>query len=292
MLKLSSLFLLFCVCGLCFGCKSINEKQSIVYQINDSDIEMVKVEGGTFTMGSINKKKTNQSITLDDYYIGKYEVTVAQFYSFIADTGYKTDAEKFGGCNVMVDKKKALRKDVNWQCDVKGNLKNKQSWDHPVIFVSWNDANAFCSWLSDKTNRLFRLPTEAEWEYAARGGNKSKEYIYSGSNDIDSVAWFGYYDANRIKGNSGFETHRVGEKCPNELGIYDMSGNVWEWCTDLETNDSCQVIRGGCWDNYAKRCTVINRIGFMPTDRDAGVGFRVAYSYYNRHKSSFDIPVD
>lgn len=135
MLKLSSLFLLFCVCGLCFGCKSINEKQSIVYQINDSDIEMVKVEGGTFTMGSINKKKTNQSITLDDYYIGKYEVTVAQFYSFIADTGYKTDAEKFGGCNVMVDKKKALRKDVNWQCDVKETLKTSNHGIIPLFLL-------------------------------------------------------------------------------------------------------------------------------------------------------------
>lgn len=277
MIKISSscgLFLL--VCYLLSGCRTLDEKQSIAYQVDDNHIEMIKVKGGTFMMGGSDEGTPKQLVTLADYYIGKYEVTVALFNSFIAETNYKTDAEKDGGCSVMVEKRRILRKDVNWRCDSKGNLRSRQAWEHPVIFVSWNDANAFCKWLSGKTGRRFRLPTEAEWEYAARGGNKSQGRIYSGSNDIDSVAWFGYYDKNRVIGNSGFETHQVGKKHPNELGIHDMSGNVWEWCVDLEKNDSCQIIRGGCWDNYAKRCLVVNRMEYTSMGRDAGIGFRVA----------------
>lgn len=275
MIKHSSLYNSFLLaCCLC-GCRSFNENSNIVYKVDDSHIEMVWVKGGTFVMGDNNKEESKPSVTLDDYYIGKYEVTVALFHAFVADSNYKTDAEQYGGCSVVIEKKRTLREDVNWRCDSKGRIKSRQTWNHPVIFVSWNDANAFCKWLSNKTGRLFRLPTEAEWEYAARGGKKSQGYLYSGSNDIDSVAWFGYYDKDRIIGNSGFETHPVGRKYPNELGIHDMSGNVWEWCADLDTSDSCRIIRGGGWDNYAKRCSTVNRMGFMPVERDAGVGFRV-----------------
>lgn len=276
MTKTYSLFIL--IACLCCASDRIDDKQSMVYEVNGNRLEMVRVKGGTFVMGNYDQDKSGQSTTLDDYYISKHEITVALFYSFVAQTHYETDAEKQGGCSVMVDQKKTLRKDVNWRCDIKGNISNSQTWDHPVIFVSWNDANAFCKWLSNKTGKLFRLPTEAQWEYAARGGDRSKGYKYSGSNDIDSVAWFGYYDVDRIQGNSGFNTHPVGEKLPNELGIHDMSGNVWELCTNLDPADSCQAIRGGCWDNYARRCTVINRMDYMSTERDAGVGFRVVES--------------
>lgn len=271
--KLCKLLILICCLS---GCRTIYEKQSIVYQVDDNCIEMIRVKGGTFMMGGFDKGEPKQSVTLDNYYIGKHEVTVAQFHSFVAETNYKTDAEKDGGCIVTVNKERVLRADVNWRCDSKGNLRSKQTWDHPVLFVSWNDANAFCKWLSSKTGKQFHLPTEAEWEYAAQGGNKSQGYAYSGSNHIDSVAWFGYYDVNRVIGNSGFETHPVGKKHPNELGIHDMSGNVWEWCVNSERNDSCQIVRGGCWDNYARRCLVVNRMELIPMYRDMGIGFRVA----------------
>lgn len=126
--------------------------------------------------------------------------------------------------------------------------------DRPVENVSWNDCQDFITKLNAKTGLKFRLPTEAEWEYAARGGNKSQGYKYSGNNDIELVAWY--------EGNSGKETHSVGTKQPNELGIYDMSGNVWEWCQDWYnkkyysisnqtnpnglSNGSKHVVRGGC----------------------------------------------
>lgn len=276
MIKISILYCLALFVCCMSGCGALDKKQSILYQVDDNCIEMIRVQGGTFMMGMDAQGESGHSVILNDYYIGKYEVTVAQFHSFIAETNYQTDAEKDGGCEVVVEGKRILRADVNWRCDNRGIQRSRQTWDHPVIFVSWNDANAFCNWLSAKTGRQFQLPTEAQWEFAARGGDKSQGYIYSGSNHIDSVAWFGYYDLDRRVGNSDFETHPVGKKQPNELGIHDMSGNVWEWCADLEQTDSCRIIRGGCWDNYARRCLVVNRMGDIPKGRNSGVGFRVA----------------
>lgn len=152
----------------------------------------------------------------------------------------------------------------------------------PVETVSWDDCQEFIRKLNSMTGQKFRLPTEAEWEYAARGGNKSKGYIYSGSNNIDSVSW---YD-----GNSGDETHPVATKSPNELGIYDMSGNVWEWCNDwygsysssAQTNPtgpysgSRRVDRGGGWGCNAWLCRVSDRRRDAPDDRYFNLGLRLA----------------
>ena len=205
-------------------------------------IDMVRVEAGTFTMGATpemkdpwkEEKPTHQVTLTNDYYIGKYEVTQALWQAVMGNnpSGFKGD-----------------------------NL--------PVELVSWNDCQEFISKLNRITGKMFRLPTEAEWEYAARGGNKSRGYQYSGSNNLLDVAW---YDD-----NSGNKTHAVGTKQPNELGIYDMSGNVYEWCQDRYGvyNSSSQinptganseydcVFRGGSWNNDAGFCRSSDR-RFMP----------------------------
>ncbi len=248
---------------------------------------MVLVAGGTFQMGSNAgdaDEKPVHSVTLSDFYIGKYEVTLNQFKKFIDETGYQTDADKDGGSYIWIGSKWEKRGGVNWKCDAAGNIRTQNDYNHPVIHVSWNDADAYCTWLSRKTGKKYRLPTEAEWEYAARGGNKSSGYTYSGSNNIGDVAWYNE--------NSGSETHPVGQKQSNELGLYDMSGNVWEWCNDWYGSDyyqssptsnpkgpsdgSGRVSRGGSWSGNARDCRAANRSADYPDNRDNGMGFRLA----------------
>ena len=223
------------------------------------NIDMVRVEAGTFTMGATpemknpdNDEKPTHRVTLtNDYYIGKYEVTQAL-----------------------------------WQM-VMGNNPSEFKGDNlPVETVSWYDCQEFISKLNRITGKMFRLPTEAEWEYAARGGNKSRGYQYSGSNNLSDVAWYG--------NNSGDETHAVGTKQPNELGIYDMSGNVDEWCQDWKgayssssqvnptgaNSGSSRVIRGGSWDASAWGwgCRSSYRSCTLPGNRYYGFGLRLVLS--------------
>ena len=153
--------------------------------------------------------------------------------------------------------------------------------NNPVEQVSWNEAQEFCKKLSELTGKKYRLPTEAEWEYAARGGKKSKGYKYSGSNTIEDVAW--YYSTSKNN------TYSVGQKQPNELGIYDMSGNVWEWCSDRfgsytsspqtnpkgATSGSDRVFRGGSWSSSAEFCRVAFRITRFPDYRQFILGLRL-----------------
>ena len=216
---------------------------------------MVYVKGGTFTMGATAEQgsdvndieKPTHSVTLSDFYIGKYEVTQAQWKAIMGTT-----PSYFKGDNL------------------------------PVEQVSWNDIQEFIQKLNAQTGKRFRLPTEAEWEYAARGGNKSKGYKYSGSNNVDEVAWYGDNSSNTI--------HPVGQKSPNELGIYDMSGNVYEWCQDWwgiyssspQTNPtgpssgSYRVLRGGSWRYNARSCRVSYRDYDTPDSRNFNYGFRLA----------------
>ena len=216
--------------------------------------EMVYVEGGSFDMGATTEQgsgadsdeKPVHSVTLSDYYIGKCEVTQEL-----------------------------------WEAVMGSNPSNFKGAQKPVEHVSWNDCQEFISRLNSLTGRTFRLPTEAEWEYAARGGNQSSHYKYSGSGNIGDVAR--YWD------NSGKKTHAVGTKSPNELGIYDMSGNVYEWCSDwyggysagAQTNpqgpssDSCRVLRGGSWGNDARGCRVSNRNLSGPGNSNGHSGLRL-----------------
>ena len=193
-------------------------------------IKMIKVEGGTFTMGATDEQGTDpdsdefppHQVTLSNFSIGETEVTQGL-----------------------------------WKAVMGNNPSNFTGDNLPVEEVSWDDCQLFIAKLNQLTGRNFRLPTEAEWEYAARGGNKSKGYKYAGSNTIDNVAWY--------KDNSGDKTHPVGSKAPNELGLYDMNGNVWEWCQDwfgdysssAQTNPTgpasgeLRVNRGGSFNRLA-----------------------------------------
>ena len=149
--------------------------------------------------------------------------------------------------------------------------------NRPVEMVSWNDCQEFIAKLNSLTKRQFRLPKESEWEYAAKGGSRSHGYEYSGSNNIDEVAW--YRDNAEIVGKDSpdYGTHVVKTKAPNELGLYDMSGNVWEWCQDLyDSSGSYRVDRGGCWYNFATSCRGANRYYNSPTGTYSYVGFRLA----------------
>ncbi|MFH0735019.1 MAG: SUMF1/EgtB/PvdO family nonheme iron enzyme [bacterium] len=182
---------------------------------------MIYVEGGTFKMGStkgaINEKPVHE-ILLNSFYISKYEVTIDEFEKFVNETGYQTDAEKSGTGLIWNGKNFELKAGVNWHYDMDGKVRQKDGRKYPVNYITWNDAIAYAVWDGG------RLPTEAEWEYAAKGGNTTQEYLYCGSDNIDKVSW---YNNNQIS-----TIHEVGEKLPNELGIFDMGGNLWEWCSD------------------------------------------------------------
>jgi len=248
--------------------------------------EMVFVKGGTFQMGSnmagdeVIDEAPVHSVTVSDYWIGKYEVTVGEFRKFMNTHTYVTDAEK-AGFSFVYDHGSLYRKNgITWEYDVIGNKRVNQE-NHPVIHVSRNDAEAYCNWLSKQTGKTYRLLTEAEWEYAAKGGPKHEHFLYSGGNDMDKVGWY--------VGNSEPETHPVGLKKPNGLGIYDMSGNAWEWCadwygmygTDKQTDPkgpatgTTGILRGGGWRYLPVRTRVTARRGCIPGFNGSGIGFRL-----------------
>ena len=253
---LPALFMFFC-----FGNNSVAQQKKATpaaaksTTTDPNEPEMILVQGGTFTMGNNEKgyiEKPAHQVTVHDYYIGKYEITVADFRKFIKATNYKTSAETQGWTYVWNGTSIVNQSGVTWEYDAFGFKRNASQENHPVIYVSYNDAVAYCAWLSKKK---YRLPTEAEWEYAAKGGNKLGKCNFSGSNEIETVAWY--------KANSSGQTHPVGQKKPNEIGLYDMSGNVAEWCADWfgekyyslnENTDpkgpasgTTHVLRGGSW---------------------------------------------
>ena len=237
---------------------TVTNSDNISIPVKDGiSIDMVRVEAGTFTMGATSEMKdpwddekpAHQVTLTNDYYICKYEVTQAL-----------------------------------WQAVMGNNPSNFKGDNLPVENVSWKDCQKFLSKLNNTTGKSFRLPTEAEWEYAARGGKKSRGYQYNGSNNLSDVAW---YDD-----NSGKKTHAVGTKQPNELGIYDMSGNVWEWCQDRygkyssssqvnptgANSGSYRVLRGGSWCSSARVCRSSYRYGSTPGNRDGNLGLRLILS--------------
>ena len=228
---------------------------SNTYTVNGVSFTMIEVEGGSFIMGSpdsdsdaYSDEKPAHQVTLSSYYIGETEVTQALWQAVMG-----SNPSYFTG-----------------------------DMQRPVENVSWNDCQTFIKKLNELTGENFRLPTEAEWEYAARGGKESKGYKYSGSNTLGNVAWY--------ESNSSSKTHPVKTKHPNELGIYDMSGNVWEWCSDRyssyfssaqtdpigPSSGSFRVLRGGSWGGGARGCRVACRYYNSPDYRESHLGFRLS----------------
>jgi len=247
------------------------------------DSSFVRVRRGKFVMGDLSQSGFDYEWSphfvniSHDFLISKYETTFSEFDEFCAETGREKSPDNGWGRR-----------------------------ERPVIFVSWWDAVEYCNWLSEKQglppayNSLgdlidvkgeivsspskavgYRLPTEAEWEYAARGGDSAGDTIYSGHDQPEVVAWYNL--------NSDWKTSEVGMKEPNEIGIYDMSGNVWEWCfdwyesyPDSEQTDPCvlskgnyRVIRGGSWHDFERYLRVSARSAYTPTGAAYVVGFRV-----------------
>lgn len=213
----------------------------------------VYVDGGTFLMGSPDSlgdtDAVQHSVYVSTFYMQPTEVTQELF---------------------------ELVMDIN-------PSENKAWKDMPVTNVSWEDCQSFTKKINEITGKEYRLPTEAEWEFAARGGAKSQGYLYAGSNNLVEVGWF--------KDNSGEAIHIVAEKRFNELGLYDMSGNVWEWCSDWygpyrldakgsdnpkgPDNGQRRVMRGGCWNNNVYGCRTAHRVRRDPDSRHGSYGFRL-----------------
>ena len=188
---------------------------------------LIHVQGGSFSMGSESGKEIEMpkhTVKLKSFSIGKFEVTVGQFKAFVDATGYRTTAENMGTAVYYHEGAWDHKNGLNWRFNSFGFRLSAIDDNIPVIYISWFDAQRYCEWMSSQTGKHYRLPTEAEWEYAAKGGNKSKNYKFSGGNIIDEVGWY--------NGNSGYQLRNVGLKKPNELGIYDMTGNVLEMCSD------------------------------------------------------------
>ena len=247
--------------------QSSSASSSQTITANGISFKMIRLEGGTFTMGATSEQgsdadsdeKSTHRVTLSGYYIGETEVTQA-LWQAVMGTSVSDQRDK-----------------ENKEWSLRGVGSN-----YPMYYVSWDECQQFIQKLNALTGRRFRLPTEAEWEFAARGGNRSQGYKYSGSNNLNAVAWF--FD------NSGAETHPVKSKSPNELDIYDMSGNVYEWCQDWyvpynassQTNPtgassgSGRVFRGGSWGYTATYCRVALRSNGSPSFRDDSLGFRLA----------------
>ena len=233
----------------------LQEKDYIEDLPNSAELELIFVEGGSYKGNAI-----------PNFHLGKYPITNEQFVPFLNAMGNQEE----GGTNWV-------NMEGEYEGVRSGIVRNKNRFvciselrRHPMIYVSWYGARAFCKWLSEKTGKKYGLPKEVEWEYAARGGKHEDAYPFSGGNKLKELGWY------RL--NSHGELKRVGLKKPNRLGLYDISGNVWEWCTDFYNEKeykNAQVVRGGAWSSNNYVCRVSIRLRGRDDNRNDNTGFRI-----------------
>lgn len=286
------------------GCETQPLSQKAVDLGEGVKLELVPIPAGSFAMGDdkgLDDEWPVHEVTITKpFYLGKYEVTVEQFRRFVEATGYVTDAEKgtgfqgaFGWDREAMEF--AMNAEYSWR-----SPGFSQSDTDPVVNVSWNDAMAFCEWLSRKEGRTYRLPTEAEWEYACRAGTTTR---YSHGDDPEGVAKIGNVadaefesqfpelEAVIQAGDGHAYTSPVGSYLPNAFGLHDMHGNVWEWCADWydpkyytwspsidpegPATGEERVYRGGGWFNCTRGCSSAGRSASQPENRNLTLGFRI-----------------
>ncbi len=279
------------------------EKKDLAYTDTLTGMKFIYVKGGCFDMGDTfgigyDDETPVHEVCVNDFYIAKYEVTIEEFKMFVSDTGYKTDAEKEGSGKTINNYATRLidKKGADWR-----NPGFYQNNKHPVVLVSWNDAVAYVEWLSSKTGMKYRLPTEAEWEYATRSGGKRYKYSWGNENHQYNIAngslsnelypKFQIWDGD----DKYIYSAPVGSSKANELGLYDLTGNVSEWCSDWYGEEyyaedvkhnpkgplqgSSRVLRGGschCQPRYARASLRLFR---APSYRYYYLGFRLVKTY-------------
>ncbi len=264
--------------------------------------DLKRVKEGVFMMGDTaefspaNVRPIHQ-VEVSEFYIGRYEVTLAQFNTFIEDSGYVTTAERRGFSYVIpnsygnTDNPLVKKEGVNWKCNALGEVAGFEyaPEEFPVVHISKQDAGAYCDWLTKKTGLEHRLPTEAEWEYAARGGRRSKDKPYSGSRKAKRAAWYEGSKGGGFFGGNSSNPKKVGKKKRNKIGTYDMSGNVKEFCSDFYSPypDTTQVnptgpergefiiVRGGGFNSSYKKIKVFARDSVSLNHTAGNLGFRI-----------------
>ena len=268
-----------------------------IVETNSLGMKLALIPAGEFLIGSPESEKLRDKnehqhrvrITRP-FYMGVYDVTLGDFLTFYHASGYKTEAETDGKGGWGYDSAGKVEKKPEYTF---WNWGKKQTDDHPVVNVSWNDAQSYCAWLSKKEGKTYRLPTEAEWEYACRAGTTTVFHYGDllSSNDANFNGNFPYGDA--AKGPYVGNTTSVGSYRPNAFGLYDMHGNVCQWCQDWSDMDyygnsptddpqgpaarhvRVRVLRGGGWNYYAVDCRSARRLAGEPSDRLYFFGFRV-----------------
>jgi len=270
--------------------------------VNSIGMKLVPIPAGKFSMGSpkdeVDREDDEEPHLVEitrPFRIGKYEVTVGQFKAFVKDAGYRTEAEKDGEGGRAFNGKEFIQKpEYTWR-----NLYFAQSDNDPVVVVTWSDAVAFCDWLSKKEGKTYRLPTEAEWEYACRAGTSTRFYNGDKEDDLRAVGNIADAALKRkwvdvtwaMSWDDGFPfTSPVGKFRPNAFGLHDMLGNAWEWCADWYHKDyprgspqdpqgpqtgTLRITRGGAWSTQPKFCRCAFRDWHEPSYRSDCVGFRV-----------------
>jgi formylglycine-generating enzyme required for sulfatase activity len=262
-------------------------------------MEFLLVPGGCYSMGDVygagfDDERPVHEVCVSPFYMGKFEVTLDQFRAFAAATGYLTEAERKGGCTGWDGNGFRRSSGLSWK-----HTAFPQKGNHPVVCVSYQDAEAFAAWMSKGVKRSFRLPTEAEWEYAARGGGKLQPYAWSGKTPGGNVAeesfrkrfpsmetWKGYDDGIAF-------TAPVGSFPPGPLGLHDLTGNVWEWCRDWYDDEyygyspredpsgpaegEARSLRGGSWFYGPGTSRNTYRYRLDPSDRFDDAGFRLVF---------------